>query len=341
MSVTRSYTLSGFEALVRSFGENPQRLYELAGMANMARLTPDSMISYASLALLLEISAEQLKQPYFGLLLAQQQSLEVLGVLPMIAAQYPSVGECIHEVSQSLSLHVSEGVAIHTQNQDDGCFLSFSMNVQSAKGTNQLKQFSVGHLAMFLEAVTGVNRYKLALRVTSMGGVVAASVIKPQYESLTFNATQDGIWLPAMYLTKDNKLFSKAISQHIAGYLQFLRQQMPVSLVDEVKEMIRLFLPTFDCSIDRVARALGYHPRNLQLKLNQAATSYSVLLHDVRLVMAKDRLSNTNESVTDIALKLGYSDIATFSRMFKKAEGLSPRQWQQGNANDQKNISIS
>ncbi|MDG2678283.1 AraC family transcriptional regulator, partial [Vibrio parahaemolyticus] len=47
----------------------------------------------------------------------------------------------------------------------------------------------------------------------------------------------------------------------------------------------------------------------------------------VRQDFAEQRLSENIQSITDIALQLGYAETAVFSRHFRRWTGKSPRQW--------------
>lgn len=44
-----------------------------------------------------------------------------------------------------------------------------------------------------------------------------------------------------------------------------------------------------------------------------------------RIERARELLAETDASVTDVAITLGYKDIARFSRQFKQYTGHSPR----------------
>jgi AraC-like DNA-binding protein len=50
-------------------------------------------------------------------------------------------------------------------------------------------------------------------------------------------------------------------------------------------------------------------------------------INKLRLTEAADELTQTDKSVTDIALDLGFNDSNYFSRLFKKHLGLSPREY--------------
>ena len=79
--------------------------------------------------------------------------------------------------------------------------------------------------------------------------------------------------------------------------------------------------------IDLVADALGTSVRTLQRRLADAGASFKTLLDRSRLAAAVHVLQHTDAKVVDIALDLGYSEHAHFSRAFRRWMGLTPREY--------------
>lgn len=77
-------------------------------------------------------------------------------------------------------------------------------------------------------------------------------------------------------------------------------------------------------SAEQLADRLHLSSRTLKRQLAQHNTSYSEILEDARRRKAALLLENHNLSIDHIAEALGYSDIANFSRAFKRWTGLSP-----------------
>lgn len=76
--------------------------------------------------------------------------------------------------------------------------------------------------------------------------------------------------------------------------------------------------------IAAVARALGLSVRTLQRWLAAEGHRYDDLVERSRLVSARALLEQTDARVLDIALNLGYSDHAHFTRAFRRWTGVSP-----------------
>lgn len=75
---------------------------------------------------------------------------------------------------------------------------------------------------------------------------------------------------------------------------------------------------------DRVAEQLAMTSRTMQRKLGEEGLSYQRLLDDIRHELARDYLTNTQLSIQDIALRLGFSEVRSFHRRFKDWTGSTP-----------------
>jgi AraC-like DNA-binding protein len=84
-------------------------------------------------------------------------------------------------------------------------------------------------------------------------------------------------------------------------------------------------------SASKVARIFGMCGRTLQRELTKAQTSYRCLSDDVRFGVTKRLLFDTDISVTEIALVLGYADVSVLTRAFTRWAGICPSEWRSRN----------
>ncbi len=75
---------------------------------------------------------------------------------------------------------------------------------------------------------------------------------------------------------------------------------------------------------DMVAEQLAMTSRTLQRKLGEEGLAYQGLLDDIRHELARDYLTNTQLSIQDISLRLGFSEVRSFHRRFKDWTGGTP-----------------
>jgi AraC-like DNA-binding protein len=76
-----------------------------------------------------------------------------------------------------------------------------------------------------------------------------------------------------------------------------------------------------------LARAMRMSTRTLQRRLEQEGTRFTLVLDRARLQVAKSLLVDPAVSLAEIAYRLGFADLATFSRAFKRWTGMPPGQW--------------
>ncbi len=97
----------------------------------------------------------------------------------------------------------------------------------------------------------------------------------------------------------------------------------PGALAAAVGARIEAMLPG-DVGADAIASAMKMSGRTLQRRLEDEGVRFSVVLDDVRERLAKKLLGDGTVPLAEIAYRLGFSDLATFSRAFKRWTGIPP-----------------
>ncbi|MBF6173017.1 AraC family transcriptional regulator [Nocardia blacklockiae] len=84
-----------------------------------------------------------------------------------------------------------------------------------------------------------------------------------------------------------------------------------------------------DLGVARVAGALGWSPRQLQLAFRATGTTPSEVIRETRLRVARDRLRNPaygHRSIAAIAADLGFASISSFTKAFRRRFDITPGQ---------------
>ncbi len=110
-------------------------------------------------------------------------------------------------------------------------------------------------------------------------------------------------------------------------YLHSTSKDESTDLADIIKGKIDCFIDK-DFSLEEIANSLNYSKNHIinVFKEKYKKTPYQYYI-DTKIVSAKRYLQETNCSVTDISSNLCFSDPHYFSYSFKKATGLSPREY--------------
>jgi AraC-like DNA-binding protein len=98
-------------------------------------------------------------------------------------------------------------------------------------------------------------------------------------------------------------------------------------LADSVRQLIGTYLREGYPDLQRIAESTGMSERTLQRRLTEAGVSYSQLVDEARLTAASRYLSDPQIKVIDVAMELGFSDAANFTRAFRRWTGVAPSQF--------------
>ena len=99
---------------------------------------------------------------------------------------------------------------------------------------------------------------------------------------------------------------------------------------------IREAIETLSCGEDyptirTTAEYVGMSVRTLQRRLARAGVSHHVLVAQARFATAAVVLERTDAKILELALNLGYSDHANFTRAFRRWAGCAPREYRSNN----------
>lgn len=133
-------------------------------------------------------------------------------------------------------------------------------------------------------------------------------------------------------ITFPRDLLDRALPQADTQTAALCEQQCHVLLDHRLQRrgtaaMVRSLLlrdPSNMPSMDAAARQLRIDTRTLHRHLEQEGTSYRALTTETREAIAVELLGATGLSVAEVAHHLGYSEVAAFSRAFKRWTGAPP-----------------
>lgn len=106
-------------------------------------------------------------------------------------------------------------------------------------------------------------------------------------------------------------------------------QMKEITRGQDFPEWIRMMLMnTYHIpTLAECAQLLHVSTKTLQRQLNKQEKDFNHIKKEVILSRAKQRLTQSNVSITDIAYELGYSSSSNFSRAFKALTSLTPEQY--------------
>jgi AraC-like DNA-binding protein len=153
---------------------------------------------------------------------------------------------------------------------------------------------------------------------------------------ITFGARSSTLWFDAAYLDRPLLAPDPSLASVLLRHASDLLAALPES--DRVATAVRRHLTaTLDLgppSIAATARALGVSARSLQRQLAHEQTSFLTVLDDVRRSLAERYLRDHAHTVSDVAFLVGFSELSTFSRAFRRWTGTTAVSYRRGGPRD-------
>jgi AraC-like DNA-binding protein len=324
---TRAATIQGWDNLVIDLGADPAIIYEQSGLTSVDLQDPDAVLPSRVIAKLLDLAAIQTNCPHFGLLLAKRRDLRVyLGLLGQIIQASADIGEALRESIKWVHLHTQanrwelntkDEVVIMTCRPDEYLEFGSVQGVQVAMGAfwRMMRLLSDGAWHPTMVSFTFAKPentlvYKRFFNVPVLFGGDDNFVI--------FHAEDLQIPLPR---------HDQYLLEVLGRYAETIQVSRRRSLKDEVRDLLRKNLQSGKAGIEEIVRFFPFEQRTLQRQLTQLGTSFTEILHEVRMGIAQDRLLNSDVSIARLADSLGYRDQGSFTKAFKRHTDLTPMAW--------------
>ncbi len=311
--------------LLKSFGIEPGAFLRDRGLDLGTFDDPDHLVAYAALAALASDAADATECEHFGLLVGRAADLRTLGGLGGEAARAPTVGTALRLITARLDAH-NRGAIIAVDEAEDAS-LSYSVidpDVVSAQTVID------GGMAVAMRVMTEFCGPSFAPFLVCLPRRPPRD--RRPYDRafrcrVSFDAPTARMHFDRLWLSRPLHRRVPAPCPHDDGRLPPIAQADLVARV--IVEIGRRLAAGIDVSADSVAQALGRSRRTLHRDLAKNSTTYHSISDQVRFAFAKRLLHDTEMSLTEIAVELGYSELSAFTRAFARSFGTCPSNWRE------------
>ncbi|WP_372966187.1 AraC family transcriptional regulator [Marinobacter sp.] len=302
-----------------------------AGLSEDILETDDGRIDGEQFQTFLHLLAERSSNPILGLEtgdFVQPGSYSVLGYISMSCA---TLGEAVTRIAPYEKL-VGDMGTTRLRMTGDEVTLVWHCNYADPLVRPHLVDnvfASWVNYARWLGDVEQAAPLCVKLQRTSPGPELELEYQKRWNCPVTFSAEEDSLSLSKALLSsrlrQPDPMLRKTLEAH--ALYQLAELETGTDLTAKVRRAIHQQLASGITRQDMIAEDLGMTSRTLQRRLSQEGTSYQKLLDEVRQKMAEGYLRDSEMSIPDIALRLGYSETTSFHRKFKAATGKTPGEY--------------
>jgi AraC-like DNA-binding protein len=273
---------------------------------------------------LLETVAREV-DPYFGLEMGENLTAKDMGVVGHAISAAPDIGTMLRLMSVYLYVF-SQSNTMRLDVGENRAALTYKVTILSPEKIRQDAECTMAYATSLIRRLSGVQfkpelvefvhaRPKSVSRHQQLFGCEV--VFGRKSNRLHFDKrilgtpvlTSDPGLLRALRFYLDDKIKVRSETEDI---ITKIRHLISGSLVNGVPDQ------------KRIADQLGMSARTLQRKLRDKEVVFADLVDEIRYAIARDYLPHTEFSLTDVAMMLGYGELSSFSRAFKRWTGSSP-----------------
>ena len=333
--LARYASLNRYVDLCRSVHIDAVDLMRSVGLAPASLANPDQWVPAASIAALLELSAAESGREDFGLLLAELRRLSNLGPLSLVIREEPDVRSALdvliryeHTYNEALRIRLTEVSGLAT--------LRIGLEVGDPAATRpptdavnprQTVELAVGATVQILRSFLGPAWHPVSVGFTHGAPHDTSTHRRILGNAVDFDHEFTGIVFYAGDLDARNELADELLRPYARAFLDSLPVADSSDTLSRTRELIEVLLPTGRCSVEHVARSLGFDRRTLHRHLAESGETFTAVLNSVRSSLAQRLVSNPRYSLTDVAVHLGFSTQGSFSRWFRTQFSMSPSDW--------------
>lgn len=324
--IARSAVLIGFTSLCRQWALNPHELLCDSGLDPLLLRREDLYLPYARFAELLNRLAYRSGCGSVGLRLSHHHDYFIFGPFGLLLSQAESLAVVLQLAQQFVHLH-AQGIRLEAHEQGEQLFVEYQLQLDSVVDLRQLLELGMGVVQHTMQSLFQAQwqPQQVCFAHACMGNeeeyraAFACPVMFAQGRS-GFYVSRDALTLKPVEQRRElTDFLLRRISQQTA--------QVASSAAQQVTVVLQSILSTGEVTLPVVARLLACHPRSLQQALQREGVSFRQLLAQVRFREAQQQLQLSTQSLTELALNLGYADETAFSRAFKRWSGMAPQLW--------------
>jgi AraC-like DNA-binding protein len=278
---------------------------------------------------ILELAAQEIQDELLGFHLARSFDLREVGLVYYVIASSERLSDALLN-GKRYSTIANQGVRLRVRLDDRTLDIGLDyVDVDRQSDRHQI-EFWLVTMVRICRQVTDTRLAPRHLRIRHQRAEAPAEFRSFFGCDVEFGADSDEIIFPASVASlpivgRDNYL--NDLLRRYAEAALADRPQERATHRSAVEGVLPQLLPHAMATVPNVAKKLAISRRTLLRKLSDEGVGFSEILEKTRVALAKRYLAERDLQISEIAWLLGYHEISSFTRAFKRWTGMTPRQF--------------
>ena len=274
-----------------------------------------------------ELIADALQDDFFGFHLARNYDLREIGLLYYVWNSSELLGDAFRRVERYSTI-VNEGVSLHVREGKELVATLTYVGVERLSDRHQI-EFWVTSLVRACQQLTGRRLLPSCVRFIHRreGGCPELDTFMGCH--VVFGAEMDEVAFPGKVKQMPVVGADPALNKLLIKYCEearLLRHARPDTFRVGLENAIAPLLPHGKARANEIARRLGMSTRTLARRVASEGLTFTGVLSELRVDLAKRYLREEALPISEIAWLLGYQEVSAFTHAFKRRTGQTPRE---------------
>lgn len=314
---------------LKAQGVNADEVFATAGLTlSDYEQKPSSRIPINNMTQLWDAAIKATHNPAFGLSVSEHVHAVHFKALGMLIVSCENLAQALEKIVAYHAL-ISDSVQLSLKYSPDK--IGFSIRaVEGVVISSVAIDSFYAVMVKFCRSIMGAG--DLVAKVDLMRS--KPDSIKPWQDyfqaEIQFNQENNYLWLYRSFLEKTSLHFDKKVFQSNESSVQNYLQEMNANTwVEKCKKYLLVGLNEEPTTLTKIAEKLNVSERTLARKLREEGFSFSQILQQKKQDLACYYLLETDDSITNIALNLGFKDASNFNRAFQRWNQTTPTEFRQ------------
>ncbi len=327
VALTRASELIQITDAMDRFGLSPDRVMRRAKLPMWHFCDPDDLIPSSHIYTLMDEAARSLGTPAFGLLAGVESSITTMGSYGAMIAGSLTTHHALTRSCRLIHLH-NAGSQLSLAEAGDNAWFYHSAFEGPESGRRQKELYvlmrMIDHVRLgagpaWQPAKVCLQTYEAPER--ELQGALGDPEIRLGRKVTAIAVPRALLALPLSW--------SRGSGEAVEKVQDRLRHTAPAAgFVDTLRQLVGTMLKQDEPPrVEIMAEITGLSVRSLQRRLAENELNYSQIVDQARYQAATRLLGDADVRITDVAMDLGYTDSAHFTRAFKRWAGVTPREY--------------
>ena len=322
--ISASVTI-GLPEAIKDAGIDSRKVFESLDLDPAAFSRAEGFISCSSFARVLQRAAELTGDCSFGLRFGARSNPKSIGALAYAVLNSPTVAAAFETGARYIHLH-NEAAQVTFREENNLNYLCYSLKPLDFDEPRHFIEYGMAAALNTLRVMVGSQWSPREVHFAHEEPPTTSTHLELFRAPVIFASFTNAIVMDGEFCQRPIPAADPNLFKLLNRYLDRVLSEIPKAdqRLEGIRRKIAEAIKGGNPSLGQVAKALALSPRTLQRQLDTYGTDFRGLLDDTRKRLALAYLKHSENTLTQIAFLLGYSEVSTFNRSFKRWTGKTP-----------------